>query len=125
MASAQKCGICQQKTTPKNTSGGQSSEPVTAAQPISTGAAPGTPPKHGAAAGVPLEHHRVEDGVVEDRARRERRGQQRGGQPRAGRDRRDRQHDAEDQRAARRMTAPVASGRRWVRCISRSMSRSK
>src|SRR4051812_20761048 len=44
MASAQKCGSCQQKTTPKKTSAGQSSEPVTAAQPISTGAAPGSPP---------------------------------------------------------------------------------
>jgi hypothetical protein len=44
MASAQKCGICQQKTTAKNTSAGQASEPVTAAQPISTGAAPGMPP---------------------------------------------------------------------------------
>ena len=44
MASAQKCGICQQKTTPNTTTAGQSSDPVTAAQPISTGAAPGTPP---------------------------------------------------------------------------------
>jgi hypothetical protein len=44
MASAQKCGICQQKTTPKNTTAGQASVPVTAAHPMSTGAAPGTPP---------------------------------------------------------------------------------
>jgi hypothetical protein len=44
MASAQKCGICQQKTMPKTTTAGHAREPVTAAQPISTGAAPGTPP---------------------------------------------------------------------------------
>src|SRR3954454_8864228 len=43
-ASAQKCGRCQQKTTPKKTTAGHASDPVTAAQPISTGAAPGTPP---------------------------------------------------------------------------------
>mgnify|MGYP007050644664 CR=1 FL=1 len=32
MASAQKCGICQQKTTAKTTTAGQSSDPVTAAR---------------------------------------------------------------------------------------------
>ena len=45
MASAQKCGGVQKKTTPKRTTAGQASEPVTAAQPISTGMQPAAPPQ--------------------------------------------------------------------------------
>ena len=44
MASAQKCGGCQKNTTPKSSQAGQDSDPVAAAQAMTTGAAPHTPP---------------------------------------------------------------------------------
>ena len=44
MASAQKCGGVQKKTTRKRTNGAQATDPVTALHPISTGMHPAAPP---------------------------------------------------------------------------------
>ena len=44
MASAQKCGGCQKNTTANSSAAAQDSDPVAAAQAMSTGAAPHTPP---------------------------------------------------------------------------------
>jgi len=45
MASAQKWGGVQKNTMPNSTTGAQASEPVTAAQPMSTGMQPAAPPQ--------------------------------------------------------------------------------
>ena len=100
MASAQKCGGVQRKTTAKSTTGAQPSESVTADQPMSTGMQPAAPPQTMFGRRAPLEHSGVDDDVEDDRGRGQHRRQHVGGQPQLG-DRRHAEHDAEDQRVAR------------------------